>query len=247
MNRLTETVKHLLIVNVLFFIATQIYGDVMYGWFAMWFPKNENFQLWQIITHMFMHGGIAHIGFNMFALWMFGGPVEQYLGKNKFLFLYFSAGLGAVLFQVGFYYFNYLPLYENLLATGLRGDQIIQMLSTSQIIDGLTQEQIFNLQNAFNIYNASMVGASGCIMGILAAFGVMNPNAELMLIFLPIPIKAKYFIPGIILLDVISAVTGQSFFSPSNTAYMAHVGGAIIGFIVMWYWKKNSFNKNRWD
>lgn len=247
MNRLTETVKHLLIVNVLFFIATQIYGDVMYEWFAMWFPKNENFQFWQIITHMFMHGGIAHIGFNMFALWMFGGPVEQYLGKNKFLFLYFSAGLGAVLFQVGFYYFNYLPLYENLLTTGLRGDQIIQMLSTSQIIEGLTQEQIFNLQNAFNIYNASMVGASGCIMGVLAAFGVMNPNAELMLIFLPIPIKAKYFIPGIILLDVISAVTGQSFFSPSNTAYMAHVGGAIIGFIVMWYWKKNSFNKNRWD
>lgn len=247
MNRLTETVKHLLIVNVLFFIATSIYGDVMYEWFAMWFPKNENFQLWQIITHMFMHGGIAHIGFNMFALWMFGGPVEQYLGRNKFLFLYFSAGLGAVLFQVAFYYFNYLPIYEELLATGLRADQIVQMLTSNQVMEGISQEQLFKLQNAFEIYNSSMVGASGCIMGVLAAFGVMNPNAELMLIFLPIPIKAKYFIPGIILLDVISAVTGQSFFSPSNTAYMAHVGGAIIGFIVMWYWKKNSFNKNRWD
>ncbi len=247
MNRLTETVKHLLIVNVLFFIATSIYGDVMYEWFAMWFPKNENFQLWQIITHMFMHGGIAHIGFNMFALWMFGGPVEQYLGRNKFLFLYFSAGLGAVLFQVAFYYFNYLPIYEELLATGLRADQIVQMLTSNQVMEGISQDQLFKLQNAFEIYNSSMVGASGCIMGVLAAFGVMNPNAELMLIFLPIPIKAKYFIPGIILLDVISAVTGQSFFSPSNTAYMAHVGGAIIGFIVMWYWKKNSFNKNRWD
>ena len=247
MNRLTETVKHLLIVNVLFFIATSIYGDVMYEWFAMWFPKNENFQLWQIITHMFMHGGIAHIGFNMFALWMFGGPVEQYLGRNKFLFLYFSAGLGAVLFQVAFYYFSYLPIYEELLATGLRADQIVQMLTSNQVMEGISQDQLFKLQNAFEIYNSSMVGASGCIMGVLAAFGVMNPNAELMLIFLPIPIKAKYFIPGIILLDVISAVTGQSFFSPSNTAYMAHVGGAIIGFIVMWYWKKNSFNKNRWD
>jgi membrane associated rhomboid family serine protease len=247
MNRLTETVKHLLIVNVLFFIATYLYGDMMYEWFAMWFPKNENFQLWQIITHMFMHGGIAHIGFNMFALWMFGGPVEQYLGKNRFLFLYFSAGLGAVLFQVGFYYFNFLPIYEELLASGLRGDQIVQMLTTSQVMEGITQEQLFNLQNAFGIFNASMVGASGCIMGVLAAFGVMNPNAELMLIFLPIPIKAKYFIPGIILLDVISAITGQSFFSPSNTAYMAHVGGAVVGFIVMWHWKKNSFNKNRWN
>ena len=92
----------------------------------------------------------------------------------------------------------------------------------------------------------TMVGASGCIMGVLAAFGMMNPNAELMLIFLPIPIKAKYFIPGIILLDLISGITGQSFFSPSNTAYFAHVGGALVGFLIMWYWKKTQFNKNRW-
>ncbi len=247
MNRLTEAVKHLLIVNVLFFIATSLYGDMMYEWFSLWFPKNENFQFWQVFTHMFMHGGIAHIGFNMFALWMFGGPVEQYLGKNKFLFIYFSAGLGAALFQVGYYYFNYLPMYTELVNSGLTGDQIVQMLTSNQTIQGLNQTQLYNLQEVFPIYNASMVGASGCIMGILAAFGLMNPNAELMLIFLPIPIKAKYFIPGIILLDVISAVTGQSFFSPSNTAYMAHVGGAVIGFIVMWYWKKNSFNKNRWN
>ena len=91
-----------------------------------------------------------------------------------------------------------------------------------------------------------MVGASGCIMGILAAFGMMNPEAKLMMIFLPIPIKAKYFIPGIIILDLVSGVTGQSFFSPSNTAYMAHVGGALTGFFIMWYWKKNQFNNNRW-
>ena len=93
----------------------------------------------------------------------------------------------------------------------------------------------------------TMVGASGCIMGIMAAFGMMNPNAELMMIFLPIPIKAKYFIPGIIILDLISGITGQSFFSPSNTAYMAHVGGALTGFIIMWYWKKTQFKINRWN
>ena len=251
MIRLTEAVKHLLIVNVLFFIATAIYGDLMYEWFALWFPENENFEFWQVITHMFMHGGIAHIGFNMFALWMFGGPVEQYLGKNKFLFIYFSAGLGAVLFQLGGYYFNYSPIHNELLNMGLTSEQIIQMMTDYKPIEGLTQLQFDKLEEAIPIYRdtyfASMVGASGCIMGVLAAFGVMNPNAELMLIFLPIPIKAKYFIPGIILLDVISAVTGQSFFSPSNTAYMAHVGGAVIGFIIMWYWKKNSFNKNRWN
>ena len=251
MNRLTETVKHLLIINVIFFIATEIYGDMMYEWFALWFPENEYFQFWQVVTHMFMHGGFAHLGFNMFALWMFGGPVEQYLGKQKFIFLYFSAGIGALLFQLGGYYFNYLPVHEELLNLGLTADQIFEMMSSNQTIEGLTDIQFERLQDAFpvyrNTYYASMVGASGCIMGLLAAFGVMNPNAELMLIFLPIPIKAKYFIPGVILLDVISAVTGQSFFSPSNTAYLAHVGGAVIGFIIMWYWKKNSFNKNRWD
>jgi membrane associated rhomboid family serine protease len=252
MNRLTEAVKHLLIVNVLFFIAATIYGEQMFQWFALWFPESENFQLWQIISHMFMHapldqGGIMHIGFNMFALWMFGGPVENYLGKNKFLFLYFSAGLGAVLFQLGGYYFSYLPLEAELINSGLASDQIVEILSGKGAINGLSNQQVATLEQMLSIFRSSMVGASGCIMGVLAAFGLMNPNAELMLIFLPIPIKAKYFIPGIILLDVISAVTGQSFFSPSNTAYLAHVGGAVIGFLVMWYWKKNSFNKNRWN
>ena len=108
--------------------------------------------------------------------------------------------------------------------------------------------QTFSALFEMNIAASSrMVGASGCIMGVLAAFGMMNPEAKLMLIFLPIPIKAKYFIPGIILLDVISAISGQSFFSPSNTAYMAHVGGALTGFLIMWYWKRTQFNKNRWD
>ena len=93
----------------------------------------------------------------------------------------------------------------------------------------------------------SMVGASGAIMGVLVAFGMLNPNAELMMIFLPIPIKAKYFIPGIIALDLISAFTGTSFFSPSNTAYIAHIGGALTGFLLMYFWKKNQFDKFRWN
>lgn len=248
MNRLTETVKHLLIVNVLFFIATSLYGDRMYEWFALWFPKNEYFEIWQVVTHMFMHGGFSHIAFNMFALWMFGGPVEQYLGRNRFLFLYFSAGFGAALFQVAFYYFNYLPGYGELLDSGLAADQIVQMLSTNSGIPGLSQEQLYYLKDIIPIFNSTMVGASGCIMGILAAFGVMSPNAELMLIFFPVPIKAKYFIPGsLILLNVVPLFTGTPILGPSNTAYMAHIGGAVIGFFVMWYWKKNSFNKNRWN
>jgi membrane associated rhomboid family serine protease len=246
---ITDTVKHLLIINVLMFLGTMFVGngELFYRWFALYFPENSLFQPWQIITHMFMHGGFAHIAFNMFALWMFGTAVEANLGSRKFLFLYISAGLGAVLFQLGFYYYQYMPVESDLIASGLLKGEINEMLSTGKVIRDITQVQFNQLQELINIHRTSMVGASGCIMGVLAAFGIMNPNAELMLIFLPIPIKAKYFIPGIIILDIISAFTGQSFFSPSNTAYLAHVGGAVIGALIMWYWKKNQFDKYRWN
>ena len=249
MMRISETVKHLIIINAIMFIGTLAIGggNLFYEWFAMYFPQNDAFEPWQIITHMFMHGGAMHILFNMFALWMFGSPVEQVLGFKRFLFLYISAGLGAVLFQVGFYYFQYLPNYNALLESGLSSESIKQMLTNNETIAGVTKFQVSMLKDIYQAYNASMVGASGCIMGILAAFGMMNPEAKLMMIFLPIPIKAKYFIPGIIILDLISGITGQSFFSPSNTAYMAHVGGALTGFFIMWYWKKNQFNRNRWN
>lgn len=249
MMRISETVKHLIIINVIMFIGTVTVGggEAFYNWFALHFPANESFKPWQIVTHMFMHGNFMHLLFNMFALWMFGSPVEYRLGSKKFLFIYFSAGLGAVIFQLAGYYFNYIPAYEDLIASGVTSDQFMEMMNTGRVYNSVSADLIPSLQSAYNAYNSTMVGASGCIMGILAAFGMMNPNAELMLIFLPIPIKAKYFIPGIIILDVISAFTGQSFFSPSNTAYLAHVGGAIVGFIIMWYWKKNQFNQNRWD
>ncbi|WP_346882701.1 rhomboid family intramembrane serine protease [uncultured Algibacter sp.] len=249
MMRISETVKHLIIINVIMFIGTLVIGNgnLFYEWFALYFPKNDAFQPWQIFTHMFMHGGATHILFNMFALWMFGSPVEQALGSKRFLFLYISAGLGAVLLQLGFYYFKFVPNYNALLESGLSSESIKQMLSANELIGSVNSSQKAMLIDIFPSYNASMVGASGCIMGIMAAFGMMNPNAELMMIFLPIPIKAKYFIPGIIILDLISGITGQSFFSPSNTAYMAHVGGALTGFLIMWYWRKTQFNKNRWD
>lgn len=251
MRGITDTVKHLIIINAIFFVGTLTLGggELFYDLFALYFPENEAFKPWQIITHMFMHGGYMHIIFNMFALWMFGSAVEKQLGVKKFLFLYFSAGLGAALFQVGFYYFNYMPAFDALISSGLTQTQIFEMLGSNQAMGGINAAQFENLKAIFPVFNATMVGASGCIMGILVAFGMLNPNAELMLIFLPIPIKAKYFIPGIIALDIISAVTGQSFFSPSNTAFMAHVGGALIGFIIMLFWRNdnNTFNKFRID
>lgn len=252
MSRITDTVKHLLILNVIFFAGTMLIGEgkLFYEWFSMFFPKNPSFQPWQIITHMFMHGGLMHIGFNMLALWMFGTPVEQRIGSKKFLFIYLSAGLGALALQVGFNYFQYFDNFSILTDAGFGKSEIMQALTSGYNMYDTRWEKVLSpeqLDSFVGVFNTPMVGASGAVMGILVAFGMMYPESKLMLIFLPIPIKAKYFIPGIIILDLVSALSGQSFFSPSNTAYMAHVGGALTGFIIMWYWRKTQFNKNRWD
>ncbi|MBO3097428.1 rhomboid family intramembrane serine protease [Gelidibacter pelagius] len=248
MRGITDTVKHLLIINVLFFIAKMtMQPGLLDDLFALHFPKNDAFKFWQIITHMFMHGNFMHILFNMFALWMFGTAVEQVFGARKFIFFYISAGLGAALVMLGTYYLQYLPLESDILSAGFTSSQIHETMSTGRVMQGVNAVQTDQLQSMFYIFNSSMLGASGAIFGVLVAFGMLYPESKLMLIFLPVPIKAKYFIPGIILLDFISAVTGQSFFSPSNTAYAAHLGGALTGFLMMWYWKKTQFNKNRWD
>lgn len=252
MYRLTDTVKHLLIINVLMFIGTMAFKEsgLFYDWFALYFPKNPMFEPWQIFTHMFMHGGFGHIFFNMFALWMFGTVVEQQLGAKKFIFFYISCGLGAALVQLGFYYYQFYDGLSTLTQAGFSKAQIIDTLTSGKYMYDRRWEQILTneqLGQFVGVFNSTMVGASGAIMGVLVAFGMMNPEAKLMLIFLPIPVKAKYFIPAIIGLDLISALTGQSFFSPSNTAYAAHIGGALTGFLIMWFWKKNQFNKNRWD
>jgi len=249
MRGITDTVKHLLIINVVMFIGTLSIGngELFYQYFALYFPKNTFFQPWQILTHMFMHGGFQHILFNMFALWMFGTAVEQVFGKKKFIFFYISAGLGAALLQIGYYYLTYLPVEADLIASGLSQEQILQMLTTNETVGNISNAQLTLLQELFPVYNSVMVGASGAIMGILVAFGMLFPESKLMLIFLPIPIKAKYFIPGIIALDLISALTGHSIFSPSNTAHVAHIGGALTGFLMMYFWKKDQFDKHRWN
>ncbi|MCK5400850.1 MAG: rhomboid family intramembrane serine protease [Flavobacteriaceae bacterium] len=252
MRGITDTVKHLLIINVIMFVGTLAIGngELFYSLFALYFPKNELFQPWQIISHMFMHGNFMHIFFNMLVLWMFGTAVEQVFGKKKFMFFYFSAGLGAVLLQLGYYYFKFYSGMEVLTEAGFEQTQVIEVLRSgfnrydTRWLNVFTQDQ---LANFVGLFNSSMVGASGALMGVLVAFGMLFPDSKLMLIFLPIPIKAKYFIPGIIILDLISAITGQSFFSPSNTAYVAHLGGAFTGFLMMYFWKKDQFDKYRWN
>ncbi len=247
MGRISETIKALIIVNVIFFIGTQLLGDTAYKLFSLFYFENPTFQVWQPISHMFMHGGFMHILFNMYALWAFGSPLEQIWGRKKFLFFYFSAGLGAALIHTLVNYYHFHSGYEALLGAGLTDGQIMEMLSTGQyrsdLLNIVSQE---TLQSLYDSYNIPAVGASGAIYGVLVAFGMMFPNAELMLIFFPVPIKAKYFIPGLILLDLFSGVTGFSVFG-QGIAHWAHIGGALFGFIMAWYWKKNSFDKHRWN
>ena len=247
MGRLTEAIKHLLIINILFFVATSLYGDQMYQLFSLWFPKNEHFRLWQIVTHMFMHGGFMHIAFNMYALWAFGSPLEAMWGRNKFFFFYFSAGLGAALLHTGINYYYFNEGMSALVNSGLAESQVLDIISAGQYSPSWYEiAGKGTIDNFLSAYNTPAVGASGAIYGVLVAFAFSFPQAELMLIFLPVPIKAKYFVPVLIALDLFSGVTGYGIFG-QGIAHFAHVGGAVAGFIMMWYWKKNQFNKKRWN
>lgn len=246
MGRITDTVKFLLILNVIFYIGSFIIGDLATKLFALYYFENPNFQYWQPITHMFMHdpSSIFHILFNMYALWAFGSPLEMRWGQKKFLFFYFSAGLGAAIIHTGVNYFQIHSAMDALVSAGMSQEQVMDLLNTGSyntaILDYVSQDTI---QGLYNSYNGVALGASGAVYGILVAFGIMFPNIELMLIFLPIPIKAKFFIPGIILLDLIFGITG----TPTGIAHWAHIGGALFGFIMAWYWKKNSFDNHRWN
>jgi membrane associated rhomboid family serine protease len=185
----------------------------------------------------------------MFALWMFGTAVEQVFGWKKFLTFYILSGFGAALIQIAFSYYQYNTGLIALMEAGYSDNSILSYLNRgeynpewAQILGSIEEAKSFGAS-----YVVPMVGASGAIMGVLVAFGMLFPESKLMLIFLPIPIKAKYFIPAIIALDLFSGLTGQAIFSPSNTAFMAHVGGALTGFLLMYFWKKNERDKYRWN
>ena len=201
-----------------------------------------------MLTHMFMHGGWMHLLFNMYALWAFGGPLEAQWGRNKFLFFYFSAGLGAALIHSLVNWYHVSQGIETLISMGLSPQEVTELLN-STLTPGsyrVIPEMGSDLdQQLFTSFNTPAVGASGAIYGILVAFGMLYPQVELMLIFVPFPIKAKYFIPILLALDLFSGLTGSSLFG-QNIANWAHLGGALFGFIMAYYWRKNSFNNKRW-
>ena len=192
-----------------------------------------------------MHASVAHIFFNMFALYSFGAPLESYFGSNRFIVFYFACGLGAAFLHTAVNYYEFHSALDILQSKGFSISQAQELLQKGMYnTDWEEALSKSDFKDMISAYMIRAVGASGAVYGILVAFGVLFPNAELMLMFLPIPIKAKYFIPILIALDLFSGVTGYSIFG-SNIAHFAHVGGALIGFILMKLWQKNSFNDRR--
>ncbi len=206
---------NLIAANVIMFIITLMWGEPMYDLFALHYPSNPLFKPLQLITHMFMHGGFAHIFFNMFALYMFGAVLERVWGPKRFLFFYFFTGLGAVALHLGVQAF----IVYNFTGT------INPPMSIVQTEPGVA-----------NILYSSTVGASGALFGILVAFGMLFPNTPLILIFFPIPIKAKYFVILYIILELYMGLQNSG---SDNVAHFAHLGGALFGYILVKFWNRN--------
>ena len=214
----TNTViGNLIIINILAFIASFVLGktevtfcdtyihafDTTDYWLALYLPTSDFFHPWQIVTHMFLHGGLMHLFFNMYALWMFGSVLEQVWGAKRFLIFYLVCGIGAALIYTAVKYYE---------------------LQHADALARCVSEHV------------PVLGASGAVFGILLGFGMLFPNTELMLLFFPIPIKAKYFVIGY---GVIELWMGLRNDPTDSVAHFAHIGGMIFGYILIKLWSKN--------
>lgn len=240
MNRTPPAVLALLIINIVVFAAGYLLPggpEQLDAIGALWYPANPHFGPWQVVSYMFLHGGFSHIFFNMFALFSFGSLLEREWGTGRFVLFYFLCGIGAALVQLGVNWQEYRTLYAHLTAGGLSPTNIDAMLASGRGNLPASQTLRAELIELYGIYASPTVGASGAIYGLLVAFGFMHPNAKLALMFIPVPVAAKYFIPGLLLLDLLGGFTGFSLFG-GNIAHFAHLGGALIGFLLMLLWRK---------
>lgn len=245
MSRTPIIITQLLVINLIFYVGSQFSYSISRDIFSLFYFENDKFLYTQLVSHMFMHGNIMHLAFNMLALWMFGSTLVNIWGKNKFLFFYFSCGIGAAVLQN---YSNFVNInsFTNILSdAGISQEQIVSVLKTATyptyILDFISETEMLS---AYSDFNTPMIGASGAIYGIVVAFSFMFPNTKLMLLFPPVPVKAKYLVPGLIVVDLFFGLTSASI---GSIAHFAHIGGAITGFLMMWYWKKSQFNNRRWN
>jgi len=234
MGRITEVVKILLILNVIVFFGTMALPEHLRSLGGMYFPLSEGFKPYQIVTHMFMHGGFRHLLFNMLTLFFLGPMVEQALGPKRFLVLYFLSGIGATILHMGINWFEYTSIINI-----MTSEDVAYVKEVG--FEVINNNQIFKdrpVLNQFNsILNGLVWGASGAISGIVIGFATIFPNLKLMLLFFPVPIKAKYLVGASIAYTIIAATFGWQ----QGVAHWAHLGGAIVGFIlVRFIWKLQS-------
>ena len=232
MGRVSEVVKHLIIINIIFFIAKNVFGELMYDLFAMHYPKNSTFFLWQPLSHMFMHGNMGHIFSNMIMLWFLGSAMENYWGPKRFFIYYLLTGLGASALQIGVIALEYFQLIAQLDSAAM--DTIL-----SKGADIINQGMNYTdpVRGAMNrLLHVPMVGASGAVFGVLLAFGMTFPNQVIYLNFF-FPIKAKYFVIGYGLLELYNGFA----VSNSGIAHFAHLGGMLFGYLLIRKWRREMY------
>ncbi len=229
-------VKNIIYINILMLLANYasiaIFNVDLNRILGIYFPASDQFRPIQILTHMFMHGGIWHLFFNMLALYMFGQILEQVWGSKRFLIYYFVSGLGA--------------MATHMLVMEIQYRQVMNYIAPEQLQEVLDDGYTYTLQlKAYTdpvmrklqyILYTPTVGASGAIYGVLLAFGMLFPNTPLLLLFPPIPIRAKYFVLLYGGLEFYLAITQPG----SSVAHAAHLGGMIFGFILIKVWKKTT-------
>jgi membrane associated rhomboid family serine protease len=260
-------VKNLLIINILLFLATWVFQEQfdtnLADYLGLHYFSSDLFRPYQLVTYMFMHGGIDHVFFNMFALWMFGNVLENFWGSKRFLIFYMITGIGAALIFMGFQAYQYQQVHSavaNLMANpdagtylSLMHDHFGNFMEVPEVSTQInafanewsshaSDESYLNIAirdiNQFLSFqiNTPMVGASGAVFGVLLAFGMLFPNTLLYVYFL-VPLKAKYFV---ILYGALELYMGIQNNPGDNVAHFAHLGGMLFGFIMIKYWQKKS-------
>lgn len=228
MHYMPPVTKNLLIINVLFFLGryvASLYGIDLDDVLGLHFVLASHFHLYQVFTYMFMHASWAHIFFNMFAVWMFGVAIENAMGSRRYLLYYLTCGLGAAVTQEVVQFVQYAY-------TGLGAYEQIR-----------TAGAVLVMGDYLNLWTT--VGASGAVYGILLAFGMTFPDNRIFIFPLPVPIKAKYFVAGYAVIELLSG------FGSSNdgVAHFAHLGGMLFGLLLLLYWRNGGGRNNtnsRW-
>lgn len=226
-------VKNILIINVIFFIATMVITRIDLGTvLGVYYFDSPRFGFWQPITYMFMHGGFMHIFFNMYAVFMFGSVLEQRWGAKRFINFYLITGLGALALQWAVQAFEVYQITGSAID---RGQIPLDLFLKDRFNPALySMEKSATLAS---VYFTPMVGASGAVFGLLVAFAMLYPNVELYIMFIPVPVKVKYVIPVYVVLELF---LGVGKFQGDSVAHFAHIGGALIGFLLVKLWKDNN-------